>query len=293
MNFATGLNEPEGPVLLDDGSWLVVEMGPGSGHVTHLSADGRSRRIIATTGRPNGLAIDGRNLIWVAESQHSTLLRLTFDGASEVFLADCDGVPLRFPNDLAFGPDGALYMTDTGIVISDFAPNNRIVSNWMDLPSDGKVFRIDTTTKEITLIDSGFRFTNGIAFDSEGHLYVNETFTGNVYRYRQLAASLGPRELFANVLSSPVSATLRGPDGMKFGLDGNLYVVVWGQGDVTVLDPQGNVIRRIPTPGKMPTNIAFGPPHSRMFYVTEIETGALVAFAADTDGLPLHMGLID
>ena len=28
MIFAENLGEPEGPVALDDGSWLVVETGP-------------------------------------------------------------------------------------------------------------------------------------------------------------------------------------------------------------------------------------------------------------------------
>ena len=35
--------------------------------------------------------------------------------------------------------------------------------------------------------------------------------------------------------------TLKGPDGMKFGADGHLYVAVFGQGDITVLDPAPSV----------------------------------------------------
>jgi len=45
MFFASGLREPEGPVLLGDGSWLVVEMAADRGSVTQISSDGRSKSL--------------------------------------------------------------------------------------------------------------------------------------------------------------------------------------------------------------------------------------------------------
>jgi len=50
--FATGLSAPEGPVALQDGSWLVVEGGAERGCVTNISADGETKRVIKKTGRP-------------------------------------------------------------------------------------------------------------------------------------------------------------------------------------------------------------------------------------------------
>jgi gluconolactonase len=85
MLFTSGLSVPEGPVLLSDGSFLCVEMGPDRGCVTHISADGQSKRIIAKTGRPNGLAVDKEGIIWVAESMTPLpcLIRMTMDGETE------------------------------------------------------------------------------------------------------------------------------------------------------------------------------------------------------------------
>lgn len=40
MVFSTGLGLPEGPVVLPDGSWLVVEMETERGCVTHISPAG-------------------------------------------------------------------------------------------------------------------------------------------------------------------------------------------------------------------------------------------------------------
>jgi gluconolactonase len=290
MIFSSDLSVPEGPVLLSDGSWLVVEMGPDKGSVTHISPDGQDKRIVAKTGRPNGLAVDKDGYIWVAESQDPALLRLTLDGEVEVFLKECNGEPFLFPNDLAFGPDGALYLTDSGILFEDFAPGGKVRPDWMDVYPDGRVYKVDVTTKAIEKLDTGIRFTNGIAFDPDDNLYVNETLTGMVFRYEWKDGEVGPREDFGNVIAPDAPEGIKGPDGMKFGANGHLYVTVFGQGDVTVLGPDGAVVDRIKTEGSFPTNLVFGAPGSKKIYVTEDEFGTLEVFDVDTDGLPLYIG---
>ena len=291
MVFVTGLSGPEGPVLLPDESWLCVEMGSDRGCVTHISPDGQTRRVVAKTGRPNGLVVDKEGSIWLAESQTPSLLRLTMDGKVEVFLTECNGEPFLFPNDLAFGPNGALYMTDSGIHIDDFAPGGKLRLDYSQVKFDGRVYKIDAKTGEIAKLDSGIRFTNGIAFDAQNNLYVNETLTGMVYRYPWNEGQLGAREDFGNVIDSGAQDGFKGPDGMKFGLDGNLYVTVYGQGDVTVLGPDGAVVERLKTAGRMPTNLAFGPLGSKQIFVTEGEFGTMEVLDVGTDGLSLYTGV--
>jgi sugar lactone lactonase YvrE len=75
---------------------------------------------------------------------------------------------------------------------------------------------------------------------------------------------------------------------MKFGADGNLYVAVFGQGDVTVVSPAGEVIERYPVGGIYPTNLVFGKSGERSIYVTEAETGTVRRLAVGTDGFPLY-----
>jgi len=292
MVFTSGISVPEGPVLLDDNSWLVVEMGPDRGCVTHISRDGKKKTMIAKTGRPNGLAVDRAGVIWVAESQSPSLLKLTMDGKVEVFLTECNGEPFLFPNDLVFGPDGYLYMTDSGILFEDLAPGGKIKQNYLELDVDGRVYRIDTRTKDIEKIDAGIKFTNGLAFGPDGNLYVNETFTGAVYHYPSSGGKVsGGRQLFGNVIDPQAPEGFKGPDGMKFGENGNLYVTVFGQGDVTVLDRNGSsVVDRIRTEGKLPTNCAFGPRGSKQLYVTEDEKGTLEVLDVGTDGFQLYRG---
>lgn len=284
--FASGLRFPEGPVAMPDGTWLVVE-GGDRGCVTQITADGKERRTVAVTGLPNGLAVDSAGSIWVAEPKVPSLLRVTLDGKVEVFMTECHGEPFLYPNDLCFGPDGALYLTDSGITAEEFEPGGKVRPDFETCPMDGRVYRIGVETKTIEKIDSGVRFTNGIAFGPDDDLYANETITGAVYRYRRKCGGFGPRETFGNVWNESKYQTLRGPDGMAFGADGKLYVAVYGQGDVTVLGTDGKVAQRLRTQGGLPTNVAFGLAGQRKLYVTEYQLGQLEVFPVETDGLPL------
>jgi gluconolactonase len=292
MIFVEGLSRPEGPLALADGSWLVVEMGADRGCVTQISADGVERRVIAKTGRPNGLAMDRNGVVWVAESINPpSLLRLTLDGKVEVFLTGCEGEPFLFPNDLCFGPDGMLYMTDTGIAYQEWDGRR---SEYKSIQTDGRVYRIDVQARHAEKVDSGIPFTNGIAFGPDQHLYVSSTLTGDIYRYRWDGTRVSQgREPAGNVLDPNGPDSFKGPDGMAFGADGLLYVAVLGEGVVAVMassdtEPSGAVVRRIPLQGKLPTNVAFGLPGSRRIYVTEQQIGRLEVYEVETDGLPLY-----
>lgn len=289
--FTSGLEAPEGPVALPDGTWLIVEGGANRGCVTHISPDGSTKRVVKKTGRPNGLAVDSDGFIWVAESKHPSLVRLTLDGKADVVATGCDGEPFLFPNDLCFGPDGFLYLTDSGVFIDQFAPNNQIRPDYLTVHYDGRVYRIDTDSGRPTKLDSGIKFTNGIAFGPDDCLYANETLTGNIYRYQiKPSGEWGPRTLFGNVIRPEAPAGWKGPDGMAFSSDGQLYVAVFGQQDVTVLDRDGAVAERLATLGKLPTNVAFALTGRRQIYVTEYEHGQMEIFDVPTDGLPLWSG---
>jgi gluconolactonase len=291
--FATGLSAPEGPVALADGTWLAVEGGAGRGCVTHISADGQNKRCIKQTGRPNGLAVNADGAIWVAESKTPSLVRLTMDGKSEVVATGCDGEAFLFPNDLCFGPDGAIYLTDSGVFIDEFAPNNQIRPDYIQVKYDGRVYRIDPSSGTVKKLDEGIKFANGIAFGPDRMLYVNETLTGAIYRYGwQEGEIAGARIPFGNVVRPDAPPGWKGPDGMAFSMTGELYVAVFGQQDVTVLGKHGEVVRRIPTIGKLPTNVAFARPDKKTLHITEYEFGQMELVGVSAHGLPLFDGTL-
>jgi gluconolactonase len=286
MKFASGLQLPEGPVALSDGSILVVEGRRGT--VTQVFPGDREARVVAKTGEPNGLTIDRSGNIWVADVRPPALIRLSMDGSFERVVTTFRGESLRFPNDLCFGPDGALYLTDSGFFIDDYAPNGVRRPDWRTMPMDGRVYRIDPATLSIDLLDTGIRLTNGIAFGPDGALYVAETIGGAIYRYPWSAGTLGPREEFGNVLSQKDTPDLRGPDGIAFDANGKLYVTVYGQGEVAVLGRDGSIVERIRTEGTTPTNVCFGHSGERRIYVTEYQLGQVECFDVDAPGFPLY-----
>ncbi len=289
MIFASGLGVPEGPVLLEDGSFLVVEMSPDRGCVSRVSPDGNHITKLAVTGRPNGLALDRSQKIWVAESQDPSVIVLDLEGRELDRFRGSEDRPFLFPNDLAFGPDGLLYFTDSGILFEDFAPGGVVRADWRTVETEGCCYRLDTQTRELTLVCEGLRFPNGLAFDRDGDLYINETLTGAVRRYTA-DTDYSHSTLFGNVWETADFEEIQGPDGMKFAADGSLFITVFGQGDVTVLDPSGTVSRRITTHGSAPTNLVFGAPGTESIYVTEDAEGTLEIHHVGVDGLELHYG---
>jgi len=280
--FAEGVSSPEGPVILADGSVAIVEMGDHRKSVTVVDASGDRREICRAGGNPNGLAIDGYGRFWVAGGPYRSLICVSAEGKT-LMQVDGDGTNrFLFPNDLAFGPDGYLYMTDSGVT-RERIWREASGGNFLDIDYDGRVYQIDPQAgRVIDCLASGLRFTNGIAFGTEGALYYNETLTGFVYRL-----SGGKAERYANVLASPVTDSFKGPDGMAFAADGALYCAVLGEAHVCVLDPSGAVERRLPTNGNLPTNVAFSLTDTRLF-VTEGEHGTIEIMETGRRGLTLH-----
>src|SRR5437762_8834152 len=64
--ITSGLQFPEGPVALDDGSVLVVEIKRGT--LTRVAPDGRHTIVAETGGGPNGAAIGPDGLVYVCNN---------------------------------------------------------------------------------------------------------------------------------------------------------------------------------------------------------------------------------
>src|SRR5687767_8357318 len=129
--LASGLGFTEGPVFRQSGDIAVVSMGRGQ--VCFLG-EGESTWA-DTGGGPNGLAEAADGSLYVAQNggRGRAFPRPTATGGVQVVRPDrsvsyVTSDPIS-PNDLCFGPDGLLYVTD---------PTRRAPRR-----DDGRIWRVD------------------------------------------------------------------------------------------------------------------------------------------------------
>lgn len=225
--------------------------------ITQFTLDGK-HKVWAETGAPNGHKIlaDGTHL--VCDASRHAVLHLSADGKLlEPASKECDGKPLRGPNDLTLDtPNGGFYFTDPGG--SD--REKRI----------GTVHYVDKAGKT-HLVDSGLAFSNGIALTADGKkLYLAESQTNQIHIYDVAGpGKVGKRKLFADLPKHPSGDHLQDqPDGICLDAAGNLYVAHYGMKQVQVLDPSGKLIRQYNGGNVTTSNVAFGGPKMDQLFIT-------------------------
>src|SRR2546427_12003020 len=119
--LASGLGFPEGPVVLPDGRLVFCDGNIGELSVYEKDSVGT---FAVTGGSPWGAVLGSDGAIYVTQggnvpgsgdtSAVSGIQRVRVNGTVELLHSEVDGRSLYGPNDLAFGPDGRLWFTDSG-----------------------------------------------------------------------------------------------------------------------------------------------------------------------------------
>jgi gluconolactonase len=280
--LASDLGFPEGPVVMPDGG--IVFCDGNTGELRRWYDDALSRFAV-TGGSPWGAVLGSDGAVYVTqggnvpgsgdETAVCGIQRVDSRGEVELLCTEIGGQPLAAPNDLAFGPDGRLYFTDSG---TEQDPR-------VDVPSPGRLFALDASGGEMLLERPG-TYPNGIAFDAQGKLYWTESMAHRVCRLEDGAA-----ETFSQLTDGHV------PDGMAFAQDGRLFVCTTVSGGVTVLSSHGEILEEIDL-GEHATNCIFD---SSALYVTATKvpdihadqrTGTFWRVDTDATGQPLIPGAL-
>lgn len=289
-----GLAFPEGPVVMPDGSIVVVEIG--SGQLTRVATDGSKTLVAETGGGPNGAAVGPDGAVYVcnnggmgpsAATIAACIQRVDPDnGEVEVLYAECDGARLGAPNDLVFDTSGGFYFSDLG---------------------RGELFYALPDGSQIERVASGLPQANGVGLSPDGAV-VYVALTGHRQLVRRHITS--PGKVAATPGYSVMSVLRNGgldPDSLVAGLPGareldslaveaggNICVATLVVGAITVITPSGET-SDITLPAALAdpviTNLCFGGDDMATVWITASSTGRLLRGRWPRPGLALaHQG---
>jgi gluconolactonase len=296
---ATGLRFPEGPLALDNGDVLLVEIARGT--LSRVRPDGQVEVVADVGGGPNGAALGPDGAVYLTNNggcfQWEEVLGLTIPGpvppswtggsiqrvdlatgAVTTLYTESTAGPLRAPNDLVFDGHGGFWFTDHGVRLDRTSDRTGLHYALADgSRCEEVVFPLDAP--------------NGIGLSPDGtRLYAAETHTGRVFWWTLAAPGQVERD-------NPVGhgghllAGLPGLqllDSLAVDAEGWVCVGTLLNGGITAISPDGVLIEHHALPDPLVTNICFGGPDLRTAYATLSGTGALVSFEWPRQGLRLH-----
>lgn len=242
-----GFNTPES--VLNDAArdqYLVsnINGNPGdkdnNGFIARLKTDGSvdSMHFIqggkngVTLNAPKGMAIAGDSL-WVADIDALRVFDVTT--GKPLRTVDLSGQHAVFLNDVTRGPDGSIYVSDTGI---------RITATGMEHPGPDRVFRVAPDGK-VSVIAEGAALSgpNGVTWDSAGNRLLIAPFAGKDI----LAWAPG------DTATSVVAQGPGGYDGIEMLRGGRFLVSTWDSSGIYLYD--GKQMRAIATGVTNPADI--------------------------------------
>ncbi|MDX2379547.1 MAG: SMP-30/gluconolactonase/LRE family protein, partial [Acidimicrobiia bacterium] len=200
------------------------------------------------------------------------------DGTVTDLYSECDGRPLRAPNDLVMDGHGGFWFTDHGI--RDPSARTIDLTALYYAKADGSAIR------EVAFPSEG---PNGIGLSPDGTmLYWAETHTGRVFRREVVDVG----ELAPAVPLDP-GGLLCGLPGLQYldslAVDGQGWVCVATlfNGGITAISPDGEQVEHHATGDVVTTNICFGGDDFHTAYLTLSSSGRLVSMDWPRQGLRL------
>lgn len=250
QKLGEGYSFTEGPVANKAGDVFFTDQ-PNNKIIRWEAATGSFSVFLDKAGRSNGMFFDAKGNLIACADEKNELWSIDAKGRHSVLVNGRNGRLLNGPNDVWVHPGGDIYFTDP-LYKRDY---------WTRDPApqqDGEhVYLWRKKSRELVLLDTKVVKPNGIIGSPDGKkLYVADIGDKKIYVY-----SIGKDGL----LSDRMLAAPMGADGITLDEKGNLYLA--GDG-VTVFNPEGREIARIPVRKGWTANVTFGGKDRKLLFIT-------------------------
>ena len=294
---AEGLEFPEGPIAMADGSVILTEIK--GQRLTRVRPDGTKELVVNTGGGPNGAAVGPDGAIYITNNggsfewldtggltipgptppSHTGGMIQRFDlktGALTTVYDSCDGQRLIGPNDLVFDKAGGMWFSDHGCS----TPEGK---------KYGAIYYAKPDGSHISRQRDHLISPNGVGLSpDEAVVYVADTNLGRLWAFDVASVGvLGPPNGFAPgrvVCNLPGYQLL---DSLAVEAGGKVCVATIINGGITAFALDGTT-EHFAFPDLVVTNICFGGDDMMTAWITASSTGKLFKARWPRPGLKLN-----
>ena len=240
---ATGMKTPES-VRYDAAQdlWFVSNINgnpsqkDGNGFIVRLTAEGvamdstpfiESGKNGVTLNAPKGMALVGDTL-WVADIDAAR----AFNARTGAPIATVEITGSSFLNDVVAGPDGTIYITDTGVRFDD--------KGQMTHPGPDRIVQVIARQfKQVTAF-AGQPGPNGIAYDAAGQRFLINAFASrNFFAWKVGQAT-----------PDSIGVGAGAGDGLEVLNDGRIFYTSWADSSLSLFanGTSSTVLKGLPSP---------------------------------------------
>ena len=288
--FCAGTVTPNNHIMVCEETTLSGD-GNGDGYNDDgwiIEIDPATRTVI------NQDASGGVDKLWALGREKHEDIVIKPDGSVAYWSADnaITGYVYKFVPTVANNfSSGTLYVLQTTAALG--------TGTWQVVANTTVADRNNTATLGTNAGAYNFNRVEGIEFGPDGKVYFPSTTSGNIYRFRDLGATVDGLEVFLAPANFDVDGAGpfvpepwgTGPDNIAFDGEGNLWVLqdgdrshIWVVGaNHTAASPNVRLFATTPA-GSEPTGITFSPDYKYLFLSIQHPAGANAAAQTDAAG---------